>query len=577
MKQSALILITVLMAGTALAQWPRPVQTQGTVTTNDPVVFSDATGKYIKSGSTSVVTITSFNTHTGKTGTAAHSLGSIATSNNTDYTLTPDFNTHTGKTGTAAHSLGSIATSNNTDYTLTPDFNTHTGKTGTAAHSLGSIATSNNTDYTLTPDFNTHTGKTTEAHGGITSTTDFNTHTGKTGTAAHSLGSIATSNNTDYTLTPDFNTHTGKTTEAHGGITSTTDFNTHTGKTGTAAHSLGSIATSNNTDYTLTPDFNTHTGKTTEAHGGITSTTDFNTHTGKTGTAAHSLGSIATSNNTDYTLTPDFNTHTGKTTEAHGGIATAAQGALADTALQNFAPFTVVTNMIVTTNIASVTTNLTVAGLTTYSEANGTDYSWYSGDSKYRYLTYYIEISGGNWVLAGSGLAETGPADSEPPIGEYTGNDTAATVTYTSIVTNYNNSTTYTYTVSASYPIEISGLTNIPASNLTNKNALGGCWGFTDPIPTNALHNFQRFNPPHEITISNIATIADGGTSVWDLIRWENYTNATRSYTTVITGILCTVDASNTASSVLVSNNQWVGLICTNVNASSNANPQVKW
>jgi hypothetical protein len=133
-----------------------------------------------------------------------------------------------------------------------------------------------------------------------------------------------------------------------------------------------------------------------------------------------------------------------------------------------------------------------------------------------------------------------------------------------------------------------SGLTNVPlnpqttnfvrdANNLTNKNALGGCWGFTDPVPTNILYNIQRFNPPYEITVTNVALIADGGTSVWDLVRWETYTNAVRSYTTVITGMVCTAIASNTAMSVLASNNQWVGFICTNVNASSNANPQAKW
>ncbi len=43
--------MTLLLAGTALAQWPRPVQVQGNVGTNEPAVFVDNTGKYIKSGS----------------------------------------------------------------------------------------------------------------------------------------------------------------------------------------------------------------------------------------------------------------------------------------------------------------------------------------------------------------------------------------------------------------------------------------------------------------------------------------------------------------------------------------------
>jgi hypothetical protein len=45
-----MVALMLLMAGCAFAQWPRPVTTQGTVTTNDVVVFADATGKYIKSG-----------------------------------------------------------------------------------------------------------------------------------------------------------------------------------------------------------------------------------------------------------------------------------------------------------------------------------------------------------------------------------------------------------------------------------------------------------------------------------------------------------------------------------------------
>jgi hypothetical protein len=42
--------VLAMLASVALAQWPRPVTTAGTVTTNDAVVFADSTGKTIKSG-----------------------------------------------------------------------------------------------------------------------------------------------------------------------------------------------------------------------------------------------------------------------------------------------------------------------------------------------------------------------------------------------------------------------------------------------------------------------------------------------------------------------------------------------
>ncbi len=195
--------------------------------------------------------------------------------------------------------------------------------------------------------------------------------------------------------------------------------------------------------------------------------------TGLSSTSATHTTAITGLANTNETQNTNMTAQITRIGVLETNTASKAQGAKADTALQNFAPFTVVTNMIVTTNIASVVTNLTVEGLTTYSEFNGTSYSWYSADNKYRYLTAWIEISGENWVLKETSLNETGPASSGPPIGEYTGNDTAATVSYTSIVTNYNNTTNYSYIISASYPIEISGITNVPASGINGTIPLG--------------------------------------------------------------------------------------------------------
>jgi len=205
--------------------------------------------------------------------------------------------------------------------------------------------------------------------------------------------------------------------------------------------------------------------------------------------------------------------HTQKTTTAHGGIATSAQGAKADTALQNFAPFTVVTNIAVTTNIASVTTNLTVAGLTTYN-GNATNYIWgaYTAD-RYGYSSpdpfiFSIYISGGNWILyqeGGGGLSETGPANTDPPIGEYTGNDTAATVSYTSITTNYTyvTNTSYTIFASGSNPVTIITLTNVPANAVTGLLSI--------------------LNMPSQVLTNNQPTVAFGTATV----SQANITNVT--------------------------------------------------
>lgn len=50
LRAIAMMIAVAMVAGVALAEWPRPVTVVGTVTTNDVVVFADATGKTIKSG-----------------------------------------------------------------------------------------------------------------------------------------------------------------------------------------------------------------------------------------------------------------------------------------------------------------------------------------------------------------------------------------------------------------------------------------------------------------------------------------------------------------------------------------------
>lgn len=67
----------LLVVMTAAAEWPRPVQTQGTVNTNEPVVFADNTGRYVKSGTNYVPAIVSApasNTASGSRGQVAWSL-----------------------------------------------------------------------------------------------------------------------------------------------------------------------------------------------------------------------------------------------------------------------------------------------------------------------------------------------------------------------------------------------------------------------------------------------------------------------------------------------------------------------
>jgi hypothetical protein len=45
---------SLFVASMAVAEWPRPVTTTGTVATNDVVVFADTTGKSIKKAGTNI-------------------------------------------------------------------------------------------------------------------------------------------------------------------------------------------------------------------------------------------------------------------------------------------------------------------------------------------------------------------------------------------------------------------------------------------------------------------------------------------------------------------------------------------
>jgi hypothetical protein len=104
----------------------------------------------------------------------------------------------------------------------------------------------------------------------------------------------------------------------------------------------------------------------------------------------------------------------------------------------------------------------------------------------------------------------------------------------------------------------------------------GGTWSFVDPMPTNATYNVQRFNPAYTIVITNVFGILQQGSANYRIARWNNYTNS-MSADENLTALLCTSVATNKAVSIVVSNHQWIGVVCTGVVNGINSCVEFKW
>lgn len=202
---------------------------------------------------------------------------------------------------------------------------------------------------------------------------------------------------------------------------------------------LGSASTNANTDFYYASNPSAYVDAT------IT-----NAHAQLVGIQAHGNGSASTN------MTADF--------------ATAAQGAKADTALQNFAPFTVTTNYTVTTNITSVMTNVDITGFTGVSSDLNGQYAFDSATAYVKNELQHIYWLTNQWWIVWEDSSPTNypgsTSENDPTAAHYAQDDQDATPSWNN-TTNYSYTTNYTYVISSAGQIEFSGLTNVPASGLS--------------------------------------------------------------------------------------------------------------